>query len=55
HQLNLRVIAEGVETAEQHAFLLANGCDDMQGYLFSRPLAPDEIARLLARGAVMLA
>ena len=55
HQLNLRVIAEGVETHEQRAFLLANGCDDMQGYLFSRPVAPDEIAKLLARDAITLA
>ena len=48
HKLDLRVIAEGVETEEQRDFLRANDCDEMQGYLFSRPVAPAEIAQLLA-------
>ncbi len=47
HKLNLRVIAEGVETDQQCAFLRDNDCDEMQGYLFSRPVPPDDIARLL--------
>ncbi len=47
HTLKLRVIAEGVETPEQLAFLRAYGCDEMQGYLFSRPQAADEIGNLL--------
>ncbi|MBT9486405.1 MAG: EAL domain-containing protein [Rubrivivax sp.] len=38
--LKLRVVAEGVETDAQRQFLLDNGCDEMQGYWLSRPLAP---------------
>ncbi|MFC4932201.1 bifunctional diguanylate cyclase/phosphodiesterase [Massilia sp. GCM10023247] len=49
HKLNLRVIAEGVETEQQRAFLRANECDEMQGYLFSRPVPADEIEALLDR------
>jgi diguanylate cyclase (GGDEF)-like protein/PAS domain S-box-containing protein len=48
HQLNLRVIAEGVETEQQRDFLFRNGCDEMQGYLLSRPVPPAAIAELLA-------
>jgi EAL domain-containing protein (putative c-di-GMP-specific phosphodiesterase class I) len=39
--LKLRVVAEGVETDAQRQFLLDNGCDEMQGYWLSRPLAPE--------------
>ena len=46
-KLNLRVIAEGVETEEQVAFLRENNCDEMQGYHFSKPLAGAEIEKLL--------
>jgi len=46
-KLNLRVIAEGVETDAQVAFLRENNCDEMQGYHFSRPIAAREIEELL--------
>ena len=45
--LNHRVIAEGVETLEQLAFLQAEGCEEGQGYYFSRPLVAQQFARLL--------
>ncbi|MFA7241374.1 MAG: EAL domain-containing protein [Sulfuricellaceae bacterium] len=47
HSFNLKVIAEGVETAAQLALLRENGCDEIQGYYFSRPLPPDDFLRLL--------
>ena len=47
HSLRLRVIAEGVETEAQLQFLRVNGCDQMQGYHFSRPLPEAEFLRLL--------
>ena len=46
--LKLKVIAEGVETAEQLAFLKQQGCDEMQGYFFSRPIPAEQFARLMA-------
>jgi len=45
--LRLEVVAEGVENAAQRDFLRSRGCRLMQGYLFSRPLPPDEITKLL--------
>ncbi|HUX91900.1 MAG TPA: GGDEF domain-containing response regulator [Gallionellaceae bacterium] len=45
--LGLKVIAEGVETATQSSFLSSCGCEQMQGYLFSKPVAADKIARLI--------
>ncbi len=47
HKLKLRVIAEGVETEQQREFLRANDCDEMQGYLFSRPVSADQIQAML--------
>jgi diguanylate cyclase (GGDEF)-like protein/PAS domain S-box-containing protein len=50
-KLNLRVIAEGVETDEQLAFLRENNCDEMQGYHFSRPIGARELEAFLAARA----
>ena len=47
HSLRLKVIAEGVETAEQLDFLRAHDCDQMQGYFFSRPVAAEAFELLL--------
>ncbi len=47
HKLGLRVVAEGVETREQLQFLAEQGCDQIQGYLFSRPVTPDELLEML--------
>jgi len=48
--LRLNVVAEGVETEAQLAFLCLNGCDEMQGYLFARPTTAEECGRMLREG-----
>lgn len=48
HQLNIKVIAEGVEDEQQFNLLKEGDCDIIQGYLFSRPLLPDILIELLA-------
>jgi diguanylate cyclase (GGDEF)-like protein len=53
HGLRMQVTAEGVETDEQLRFLLDNGCDEMQGYLFSQPIPPEEFERLIRIGGVI--
>jgi EAL domain-containing protein (putative c-di-GMP-specific phosphodiesterase class I) len=50
--LSLTVVAEGVETKEQEVFLRDHGCDQMQGYYFSKPVTADQFAELLRRHIV---
>jgi diguanylate cyclase (GGDEF)-like protein len=47
HSLNIPVLAEGVETAVQHAMLLDRGCDEVQGYLVGRPMPIDDYGALV--------
>jgi EAL domain-containing protein (putative c-di-GMP-specific phosphodiesterase class I) len=49
HSLGLKVLAEGVEREQQLNFLLAHGCDEMQGYLLSQPILADAMLRWLKR------
>lgn len=53
HSLKLKVVAEGVETREQLAFLRVRGCDEYQGFLTSHAVNPDEFAQLLRQARQM--
>jgi diguanylate cyclase (GGDEF)-like protein len=48
--LNLEIIAEGVETGEQKEFLVQNGCENIQGYFYSKPLPADKMKTVLLEG-----
>lgn len=48
--LNLRVIAEGVETKEQKEFLIENGCNNIQGYFYGKPMPANEMEKVLSKG-----
>ena len=54
HSLNLKVVAEGVETKDQLQLLRLLRCDEMQGYLFSRPLPIEEVERLMGNSTAGL-
>ncbi|MDQ1920999.1 EAL domain-containing protein [Massilia pseudoviolaceinigra] len=54
HSLKLQVIAEGVEKDAQLAYLRRHGCDEMQGYYFSRPLPEDEFEQMLSDGKYLM-
>ncbi|MFT5659677.1 MAG: EAL domain-containing protein (putative c-di-GMP-specific phosphodiesterase class I) [Sulfurimonas sp.] len=47
HSLNLKVIAEGVETKEQRDFLVENGCSSIQGYFYSKPIPTEDLKTYL--------
>ncbi|WP_314104066.1 EAL domain-containing protein, partial [uncultured Stenotrophomonas sp.] len=50
HALGMKVVAEGVETEQEEAMLRRQGCDEIQGYLYSRPLTPRDLAQWLKNG-----
>jgi EAL domain-containing protein (putative c-di-GMP-specific phosphodiesterase class I) len=55
HDLNLTIVAEGVETVEQQRWLQSSGCHQLQGYLFSRPLTAEQMSQFLTVHALKAA
>ncbi len=53
HNLNLKIVAEGVETVEQLEFLREMQCDTIQGYYFSKPLPAEELTKILKTGNIL--
>ena len=51
HSMKMRTIAEGVETEEQADFLIKEQCDEVQGYLYSHPLSPQEILQFMRKAS----
>ena len=51
HKLGVKVVAEGVESQQQADLLARAGCDSMQGYLYSRPIPPEQLEAILRHGA----
>ena len=49
HSLDMKVVAEGVETKEQSQYLVSNNCDYLQGWLFGKPMREDEVITLLKK------
>jgi diguanylate cyclase len=51
HNMRMKVIAEGVETEEQLSFVHSSGCDEVQGFLFSRPLPANKFREFYKHGS----
>jgi diguanylate cyclase (GGDEF)-like protein/PAS domain S-box-containing protein len=52
NELKMNVVAEGVETDKQFTFLRQNGCDQIQGFLFSRPVPPEDFTKLFTKDSL---
>ena len=53
HTVNMKVVAEGVETQQQLEYLQHNNCDLIQGYIFSQPIGAEKALALLVQGKNM--
>jgi diguanylate cyclase (GGDEF)-like protein/PAS domain S-box-containing protein len=54
HALGMKIVAEGVETSEQVDYLTARGCDTIQGYVYSRPVRPEELQGMFGKSLVRI-